>query len=102
MRRMTGSRSRLLVVLICLTGIACQLKRPETIPARMIEPQLLTPQAPAPAEQRTRGLGAPAPLRLLDTQARGHIGRRLLHQQPDGEITEDPVWRWSLLHLRLE
>ena len=35
------------------------------------------------------------PVRLLDTQARGHIGRRLLHQQPDGELTEDAVWRWS-------
>jgi hypothetical protein len=23
------------------------------------------------------------------------IGRRLMHQQPDGELTEDPVWRWS-------
>jgi hypothetical protein len=36
-----------------------------------------------------------APIRLLDTQARGHIGRRLLHQRPDGELIEDPVWRWS-------
>jgi len=92
---MTGPGSQLIVVLICLAGIACQLKRPETIPIRMIEPQLLSPQAPAPPEQRTRGLGTPAPVRLLDTQARGHIGRRLLHQRPDGELTEDPVWRWS-------
>ena len=35
------------------------------------------------------------PVRLLDTQARGHIGRRVLHQQPEGELIEDPVWRWS-------
>ena len=36
-----------------------------------------------------------APIRLLDTLARGHIGRRLLHQQPTGELIEDPAWRWS-------
>jgi hypothetical protein len=32
---------------------------------------------------------------VLDTLARGHIGRRVLHQQPNGELTEDAVWRWS-------
>ena len=80
-------------LLVCLVGGACQLKRPETIPGRMIEPQLLTPQAPAPAAP---GSGATAvSIRLLDTQARGHIGRRVLYQQPDGELIEDPVWRWS-------
>ena len=94
MTRVTGSGLRLLVVLICLAGIACQLKRPETIPGRMIEPQLLAPQAPAPAGPGTSGATA-ASIRLLDTQARGHIGRRVLHQQPDGELIEDPVWRWS-------
>jgi hypothetical protein len=60
----------------------------------MIEPQLLAPQAPAPAAPRTSGATA-ASIRLLDTQARGHIGRRVLYQQPDGELIEDPVWRWS-------
>ena len=60
----------------------------------MIEPQLLEPQPSEPASQRTDNANA-APVRLLDTQARGHIGRRVLHQQPDGELTEDPVWRWS-------
>jgi hypothetical protein len=94
MTRMTGSGSRLLFVLTCLAGIACQLKRPETIPGRMIEPQLFAPQAPATAGLGTSG-GAAGSIRLLDTQARGHIGRRLLHQQPDGELIEDPVWRWS-------
>ena len=34
-------------------------------------------------------------LRLLETEARVHIGRRLLHQQGDGELTEDGIWRWS-------
>ena len=94
MTRVTGSGLCLLVVLTCLTGIACQLKRPETIPGRMIEPQLLAPQPPERAAQDTSGAIA-ASVRLLDTQARGHIGRRLLHQQPDGELIEDPVWRWS-------
>ncbi len=32
---------------------------------------------------------------LLDTQRRGHIGHALLHQRPDGEVVEDPAWRWS-------
>jgi hypothetical protein len=46
------------------------------------------------ASQVTKAPNA-TPVRLLDTQSRAHIGRRLLHQQPDGELTEDPVWRWS-------
>jgi len=94
MTRVTGSGLCLLVVLTGVAGIACQLKRPETIPGRMIEPQLLAPQPPERAAQGTSGAIA-ASVRLLDTQARGHIGRRLLHQQPDGELIEDPVWRWS-------
>ena len=44
MTRVTGSGLCLLVVLTGVAGIACQLKRPETIPGRMIEPQLLAPQ----------------------------------------------------------
>jgi hypothetical protein len=60
----------------------------------MIEPQLLEPQPPEPAKQVSKAPNAAA-VRLLDTQARGHIGRRVLHQQPDGELTEDSVWRWS-------
>ena len=59
----------------------------------MIEPQLLEPPA-EPARQVTKAPNA-TPVRLLDTQARGHIGRRVLHQQPGGELTEDSVWRWS-------
>ena len=39
-----------LLVSVCLAGAACQLKRPETIPARMLEPQLLDPALPEPAE----------------------------------------------------
>jgi hypothetical protein len=60
----------------------------------MLEPQVLEPQLSAPARQVTKAADA-IPVRLLDTQARGHIGRRVLHQQPNGELTEDAVWRWS-------
>jgi|SRR5579871_4633549 len=89
--------SRLWSILIftaCLCGVGCRLRRPETTPSRMIEPQLLEPQLSESASQVTKASNA-TPVRLLDTQSRAHIGRRLLHQQPDGELTEDPVWRWS-------
>ena len=82
----------LLVLTVCLAGIAC-LKRPDTISTRMIEPQLLEPQLPKAGPEAS--VANARPIRLLDTQARGHIGRRVLHQQPSGELTEDPVWRWS-------
>jgi hypothetical protein len=84
----------LLVTIACMAGVACHLRRPETTPSRMIEPQLLEPQLPEPARQVTKAPNA-ASVRLLDTQARGHIGRRVLHQQPNGELTQDSVWRWS-------
>lgn len=87
-----------LVIIACLWGVACQLRRPVVIPGRMIEPQLLDPQKlePQPESARQRSAASnPALVRLLDTQARGHIGRRVLHQQPNGELIEDPVWRWS-------
>ena len=45
--------------------------------------------------QPGQGYGDAVPVRLLETQARAHIGRRLLHQEPDGELVEDAVWRWS-------
>jgi hypothetical protein len=78
----------------CLGGVGCQLRRPATTATRMVEPQLLDPQLAEPAKSVPMDPNA-IPVRLLDTQARGHIGRRLLHQQPDGELTEDSVWRWS-------
>ena len=83
-----------LLAIVCLGVVACRLRRPHTTPSRMIEPQVLEPQLPEPAKQVTKAPNA-AVVRLLDTQARGHIGRRVLHQQPDGELTEDSVWRWS-------
>lgn len=84
----------LILAIACLTATACQLKRPDTNPVRMLEPQLIEPLSPAPPSVGTN-LAAGMPVRLLDTQARAHIGRRLLHQQASGELTEDPVWRWS-------
>lgn len=84
----------LLVVIVCLGGVSCQLRRPNTTPSRMIEPQLIQPQQPERATQVTKTSNS-TPVRLLDTQARGHIDRHLLRQQPNGELTEDTVWRWS-------
>jgi hypothetical protein len=81
-------------LIACLGGVACQLKRPHTTPTRMIEPELPELQVSGPDQQVTKAANA-VPIRLLDTQARGHIGRKLLHQQPNGELTEDAVWRWS-------
>ena len=86
--------SCLVVTITCLGGDGCQLRRPVTTPTRMIEPQLLEPQVAEPAKLVSKAPNA-IPVRLLDTQARQHIGRRLLHQQPNGELTEDAVWRWS-------
>jgi len=55
---------------------------------------MIEPQMEAPPKPRVAGLNVTF-VRLLDTQARAHIGRRVLRQQPDGELVEDPVWRWS-------
>ena len=84
----------LLVTIASLGGIACRLRRPDTVPSRTIEPQLLAPQLEDPERQVPKIVNA-APIRLLDTEAHGNVGRRVLHQQPDGELTEDSVWRWS-------
>ena len=83
------SRRCLLAAIASIGAAACQLKRPDTVPGRMIEPQL-----EAPAKQQAGPTDATI-VRLLDTQARGHIGRHILRQQADGELIEDPVWRWS-------
>jgi len=94
MIRVRRSWSCLVVTIACLGGVGCQLRRPATTPTRMIEPQLLEPQLAEPAKLVAKAASA-IPVRLLDTQARGHIGRRVLYQQSDGELTEDSVWRWS-------
>ena len=90
MIRVSRSGAYVLVAIVCLGGAAClRLQRPATTPRRMLEPQLSVP-----AKQVTKAANA-TPVRLLDTQALGHIGRPVLHQQPNGELTEDAVWRWS-------
>ena len=94
MIRARRSATHLLVTITCFAGINCQLRRPNTTPSRMIEPQILDPQLPEPAAQMVKAPDAIS-IRLLDTQARGHIGRRLLHLQSNGELTEDAVWKWS-------
>lgn len=71
-----------------LAAAGCRLPRPDTVPTRMIEPTLDEPTVVADAPRAEA-------IRLLETQARGHLGRRLLHQLASGELTEDPVWRWS-------
>ena len=78
--------------LICSAGVAgtaCQLPRPKTTPARTLEPLLVAPSQGSPSSPDA------IPVRLLQTQARGHIARRLLRERPDGELAEDPVWRWT-------
>jgi hypothetical protein len=79
-----------MLAVACLGGgCRVQLQRPDVTAIRMIEPRLVEPG----------GMAADAPnatsFRLLETQGRGHIGRRLLHQQPGGEVTEDPIWLWT-------
>jgi hypothetical protein len=85
-------RDRCLVPLsLAIAGMltmACSLPRPSTVPVRMIEPQFTEIQS-------ADGAAGAASLRLMETQTRGHIGRRLLHQLDGGELQEDAVWRWS-------
>jgi hypothetical protein len=94
MIRIARKRSLLRLMFASLALIACQLRRPATAPNRTLEPQLLEPQL---AEQPGTAAKNPnaAPIRLLSTESRGNLGRRVLHRQPDGELTEDPVWWWS-------
>jgi hypothetical protein len=89
MSRITLSTRGLIVTLACLAAAACQLPRPDTIPVRTIEPQITEPAASGPKASDA------VPVRLLDTQRRGYIGRAVLHQEPSGEIVEDSAWRWS-------
>lgn len=97
MTRVQRSTIALLVLLAGAGGSACQLKRPDVIAARMIEPQLVEPalQPSTPVARPGNGAAEAVAIRLMETQARSHIGRRLLHQAPDGELIEDAVWRWS-------
>jgi hypothetical protein len=89
MKRLVHIAVCLLLLVAWMGGAACRLRRPDTIPPRTIEPQLVEPESSAAHDP-----GAAA-VRLVQTQARGHIGRRVLHQGSDGELFEDPVWRWA-------
>jgi hypothetical protein len=82
------------LLLIACMGICGCVHRPKAIPVRMIEPQLLAPQSADPETQAAKSPNA-ASVRLLSTQARGHIGHPVLHEKADGELIGDPVWRWS-------
>ena len=96
---MTRVRGASVVTLLILAGAggmtSCRLQRPDVTPARMIEPQLIEPPSTTASADPPPSTAPVLSIRLLDTQARGHIGLRLLHQQADGELTEDPIWRWS-------
>ena len=86
----------LLLILACAGGLAsCSLKRPPVIPARMLEPELIDPPSLTAPSVPTQSSASAMSLRLLETQARGHIGHRLLHQREGGELIEDAVWRWT-------
>jgi len=89
MTRVRQSPLVLIVALACLVGPACRLRRPDVTPVRVIEPQLVES-----VRHETTATNA-LPIRLLDPHSRGHIGHRLIRQLPGGELTEDPVWRWS-------
>jgi hypothetical protein len=93
MIRSPRSETWVLLLITCM-GICGCVRRPKAIPVRIIEPQLLGPQLADPETQVAKNPNAAA-VRLLTTQARGHIGHPMLHQQADGELTQDPVWRWS-------
>ena len=92
MIRSPRSETCVLLLITCM-GICGCVRRPKAIPVRVIEPQLLEPQLADPETQAAKTPDA-ASVRLLSAQARGHIGHPLLHQQADGELTQDPVWRW--------
>ena len=77
------------LALACLVLGGCQLRRPDVVPTRMIEPHLLEPTS------SDGGAATGTPLRLLATLSREHIGRRVLRRQPGGELIEDAVWRWT-------
>jgi hypothetical protein len=77
-----------------LALVSCQLRRPTTVPSRVIEPQLLEPLLAEQSGAVAKNPSATS-IRLLPTESHGNFGRRVLHRQADGELVEDPVWRWS-------
>jgi hypothetical protein len=89
MSRRSHSGMLFVLAMACLAGgCSVRIERPDTLPTRMIEPRLEPQRVVADAPNATS-------VRLLETQGRAHIGRRVLHQQPGGEVTEDSVWLWA-------
>ena len=90
MNRRSRYGTLFVLAVACMAGgCRVRIERPDTVPTRMIEPQLIEPAAVAADAPNATSV------RLLETQGRGHIGRRVLHQQPGGEVSEDPVWVWA-------
>lgn len=79
-----------LLATVVAAGAGCRVSMvpPDVRPARIIEPAMVETPPEAKAAE-------PTPVRLLDTQAQAHIGRRLLYKRAGGELVEDPVWMWS-------
>ena len=95
MTRVRGLAIILSLIWVCAGGsAACRLKRPDVVQTRMLEPEIGEPSSMGSPVRPPSSTPAVS-MRLLDTQARGHIGHRLLHQLAGGELIEDPVWRWS-------
>jgi hypothetical protein len=88
------TRSCLLLLFASFALLGCQLRRPTTAQNRTLDPQFLEPQLTEQPGTVAKNPNA-ASIRLLSTESRGNIGRRVLHRQPDGELIEDPVWSWS-------
>ena len=65
----------LATLILSIAGCQLTLKRPDVVPGRTIEPELVEPSA---RPGRTADAIA---VRLVETQARGHIGRRVLHRE---------------------
>ena len=94
----TSLTCNVLLMLACAAGsVSCrlELRRPDVTQVRMLEPELLEPLSPTATPIQPQSSAPLLSIRLVDTQVRGPIGLRLLHQQAGGELTEDPVWRWS-------
>ena len=94
MTRVGQTRYCVLLIAANFSLVACQLHRPTTTQNRTLEPQVLEPQLAEQPETVAKSPDAFS-IRLLPTESRGNIGRHVLHRNPDGELTEDPVWRWS-------
>ena len=87
------SRSRLVVVLLAAASLVVGCRAPASTPGNRSRTH--DRAATGRAGRRGRRFPNATSVRLLETQARSHIGRRVLHRLPDGEVTEDPVWLWT-------